>query len=123
MSALPVEGLVAGLVAGLVVGLSELPVEGLVDEPVEGLVDVPVEGFADVPTDGFVVGEAAAAGLSTVVLGFTFVFTEGFSAGFLEGVEGLATVDLLLFDDGLVCEPDVDLLDCDECDEDLVCED
>ena len=58
-----------------------------------------------------VVGLAADAGLSTVVLGFTPVFTDGFSAGFLTGLEGLATVDLLLsFDDGLVCEPDAGLL-------------
>ena len=110
LSADPVEGLVAGLVAGLLA----LPVEGF---------DVPTDGLSAVPVEGLVVGFAAAAGLSTVVLGFTFVFIDGFSAGFLAGVEGLATVDLLLLpDDGLVCEPDVVLVDCVEL-EDLVCED
>lgn len=110
MSEFPVEGLVAGL-----------EVEGLETEPVEGFVDVPVDGLADEPVEGLVVGLAAEAGLSTVVLGFTFVFIEGFSAGFRAGVEGLATVDLLSFDDGLVCEPDVGLLDCEE--DDLLCDD
>ena len=105
MSALPVEGLVAGLAAGLVA--------------------VPVDGLVDVPVDGLVVGLAADAGLSTVVLGLTLVFIDGLSAGFLTGFEGLATVDFLLLslDDGLVCEPEVVLLVCEDCDEDLVCED
>lgn len=109
MSAFPVEGLAEGLVAGL----PALPVEGLVD----GLVDVPVEGL--------VVGLVADTDLSTVVLGLTLVFIDGLSAGFLTGFEGLATVDFLLLslDDGLVCEPDVVLLVCEDCDEDLVCED
>ncbi len=109
MSALPVEGLVAGLVA--------VPVDGLVDDPVDGLVDDPVEGL--------VVGLVADTDLSTVVLGLTLVFIDGLSAGFLTGFEGLATVDFLLLslDDGLVCEPEVVLLVCEDCDEDLVCED
>lgn len=108
MSAFPVEGLVEGLVAGL----PAVPVEGLVDEPVDGLAVEPVEGLVDVPVEGLVVGLAADAGLSTVVLGLTLVFTDGLSAGFLTGFEGLATVDFLLLslDDGLVCEPEVVLL-------------
>lgn len=98
----------AGLVAGLAAGLSELPVDGLVEGfEAEGLETAPVDGFVEVPVEGF-----AAAGLSTVVLGLTLVFIDGFSADFLIGFEGLATVDFLLlsFDDGLVCEPDVVLL-------------
>lgn len=128
MSVFPVAGLVEGLVAGLlavpVEGLVDEPVDGLAVEPVEGLVDVPVDGLVEgfeaegletAPVDGFVevpVEGFAAAGLSTVVLGLTLVFFDGFSAGFLIGFEGLATVDFLLlsFDDGLVCEPDVVLL-------------
>ena len=105
--------------------MSAFPFAGLVEGLVAGLLAVPVEGLVDVPVEGLVVGLAADAGLSTVVLGLTLVFTDGFSAGFLTGFEGLATVDFLLLslDDGLVCEPDVALLDCDDCDDDLVCED
>lgn len=92
--------------------MSAFPVEGLVEGLVAGLLAVPVEGLVDVPVEGLVVGLAADAGLSTVVLGFTLVFIDGFSAGFLTGFEGLATVDFLLLslDDGLVCEPEVVLL-------------
>lgn len=58
------------------------------------------------------------------MLGFRSAPDEGLADGCLDGAEGLDAVDFLLsFDDCLVCDPEVALLVCEDCDDDLVCDD